>query len=276
MPLSPSELLATRSLSDELPCRNCGYILRGLDPAGNCPECGRPISASMSHSLAYANLAWLATLARGLRLAWMAILAGIITWAGAFALNVIVTELGIIATALCLPPLLSGVAAWLITTPEPQVDSRPTGIGRWSVRVTATLGFAGQLPLVLSLFPHFYFHDSTVFFFLLGSMFSRAIATGGVLYYIERLYRRVPFAHGADRAAWFRRWLLVNLIGAIALAFFAYLTGGASLAFCGAVLWICSVLAWLFCLMLFYAETTIEMRETLEIAKVLLQPRPPA
>ncbi|MCA9275211.1 MAG: hypothetical protein KDA29_04220 [Phycisphaerales bacterium] len=28
-------------------CENCGYVIEGLDPAGNCPECGKTIAESL-------------------------------------------------------------------------------------------------------------------------------------------------------------------------------------------------------------------------------------
>src|SRR5947207_5733226 len=31
----------------DIPCERCGYDLRGLDPAGNCPECGEEVGASL-------------------------------------------------------------------------------------------------------------------------------------------------------------------------------------------------------------------------------------
>jgi hypothetical protein len=40
-------------LADEVPCSACGYLLRGLNRAGNCPECNQPIAESL---LAHANL----------------------------------------------------------------------------------------------------------------------------------------------------------------------------------------------------------------------------
>ena len=33
-------------VNDDLPCAGCGYLLRGLDPAGHCPECNHPIDDS--------------------------------------------------------------------------------------------------------------------------------------------------------------------------------------------------------------------------------------
>ena len=38
---------ASPQVTDELPCAGCGYFVRGLDPAGNCPECNHPIAASV-------------------------------------------------------------------------------------------------------------------------------------------------------------------------------------------------------------------------------------
>lgn len=38
-----------RAWEDEftLLCERCGYVVEGLDPAGNCPECGKPIAESL-------------------------------------------------------------------------------------------------------------------------------------------------------------------------------------------------------------------------------------
>lgn len=52
-------------------CVSCGYDLRGLDPAGTCPECGTPIARSrQGDRLAAADPRWLARMARGQR--WLA------------------------------------------------------------------------------------------------------------------------------------------------------------------------------------------------------------
>jgi hypothetical protein len=51
MPIDPRELArgALRPgavVADSIPCRGCGYDLRGVPATGHCPECGRPVSSS--------------------------------------------------------------------------------------------------------------------------------------------------------------------------------------------------------------------------------------
>jgi hypothetical protein len=36
------------ALDEDVPCAGCGYNLRGLEPAGRCPECGNPAAVSVS------------------------------------------------------------------------------------------------------------------------------------------------------------------------------------------------------------------------------------
>lgn len=64
----PGLLDAAGALAVDLPCRACDYNLRGLAPAGRCPECGRPIDQSLTPDLLrFADPAWLRRLARGAR-----------------------------------------------------------------------------------------------------------------------------------------------------------------------------------------------------------------
>ena len=36
----------TKSILHSVNCVSCGYVLRGLQPRNNCPECGTPIEAT--------------------------------------------------------------------------------------------------------------------------------------------------------------------------------------------------------------------------------------
>jgi hypothetical protein len=59
-PVSPS-----RPVAFDLPCAQCGYNLRGLSPAGCCPECGLRISDSAYADAFVGPLPWVRTVARG-------------------------------------------------------------------------------------------------------------------------------------------------------------------------------------------------------------------
>ncbi|MEI7657123.1 MAG: hypothetical protein WCK33_03550 [Phycisphaerae bacterium] len=57
-------------------CVHCRYVLSGLDPAGRCPECGKPVADSFNQDLLrFASPERLARLEQGLRLAIIAMLA---------------------------------------------------------------------------------------------------------------------------------------------------------------------------------------------------------
>ncbi len=64
-------------------CVDCGYNLRGLTPAGQCPECGAAVERSLhDDALAYVALSWLRTVHRGI----LALLLGVLlllTYVGA-------------------------------------------------------------------------------------------------------------------------------------------------------------------------------------------------
>lgn len=112
-------------LTHDLPCVQCGYNLRGLDPASRCPECGAAISRSRQGDLLRnANPAWLARIKLGADVMFIGIMAKIggslilgclagIQTAVSFALFPI---LGALSAALML------AAVYLITTQEPRVS----------------------------------------------------------------------------------------------------------------------------------------------------------
>src|SRR5690348_13310365 len=65
-------------------CRKCGYDLRAAEPGGMCPECGSPVALSARPDLLrFADPAWVATLASGVRfILWGTLVAVVVTAAG--------------------------------------------------------------------------------------------------------------------------------------------------------------------------------------------------
>lgn len=130
---NPAENDLALTVARDVPCRRCGYNLRGLNPAGRCPECAAPVIVALQPDiLAFADPRWLDTLVRGQRLF------GRGTWCYLFLSVVftrlkpvlppgIYTPLATIVLALLLLVILRGV--WLILAPPPAEFT--TG-GRWT------------------------------------------------------------------------------------------------------------------------------------------------
>ena len=155
------------TLALDITCRGCGYNLRGLSPAGRCPECGRPVRDSLAgNALHAADLAWLGRLVSGASLICTGLLFSLLT-----LLAVGVPVSAVIGNAPLMPILLlplvlaaltaslTLVGAWRLTTREP--DHHP-GSGafsrRWCVRLaslatTAVLLSASALWLASARWP---------------------------------------------------------------------------------------------------------------------------
>jgi uncharacterized protein YoxC len=63
--VNPQPLQHEQPLALDTPCARCRYNLRGLGPAGRCPECGASVLESHDLLLRNADPAWVRRLARG-------------------------------------------------------------------------------------------------------------------------------------------------------------------------------------------------------------------
>lgn len=70
MSAGSAENSTIQSIADDLPCRRCGYNLRGISSEGCCPECGLKICLIpyRDRPLSHSDPAWLGTLVRGITL----------------------------------------------------------------------------------------------------------------------------------------------------------------------------------------------------------------
>jgi serine/threonine protein kinase len=80
----------------ELPCVDCGYLLKGLSARGRCPECGAPVARSLKGQLlTAASLSWLRRINKGLSQINAALLCALLgAFAGLILGGVLVTLLG--------------------------------------------------------------------------------------------------------------------------------------------------------------------------------------
>ena len=161
---------AARPLDTDVPCIQCSYNLRGLQPDGHCPECNAAIERSLcGDELRFADPEWLARVGRGLKLviwAWYTMLVGCIVFIaftttigavmaslsgpaiGGIAASVVSTLFGLAATASI---ALAAIGIWLLTTWEPRAEhtGQPMRLRTWMRIASAIPAVAIVFPLIL-------------------------------------------------------------------------------------------------------------------------------
>ena len=261
-PLQPDPVAqiidASGAISTDVVCRRCGYNLRGLPPAGRCPECATPIGLSTSGDLLrFADPEWVDKLARGIRyILWGLVIAVLLRILGGVIAQL--TE-PLIGEALgFLGGLLGLYGAWLLTEPD------PSGIGedryasaRRVIRVTLLVGVAANV-LHAPVRANAVTGPVAIVLTVIASLASLTSVVGefAKLVYLEKLALRIPEPKYAARAR-FLRWgyggtlAIVIAVGAL-FAVFALMAGArGSVVFGGAgcIMAISALLLFVFFLM---------------------------
>ncbi|NUQ47946.1 MAG: hypothetical protein HUU22_18175, partial [Phycisphaerae bacterium] len=148
------------TVGEDLPCRKCGYNLRGLNPDRICPECATPVGRSIrGEYLRFADPDWVETMASGMN--WIVTglfvgfalgcagggtVAALAATRGAGVVESEVTML-ILSGAGVMGALISLVGYWRVTTPDPSGLVDDEGLNaRKLVRIAwATNVFIGPL-----------------------------------------------------------------------------------------------------------------------------------
>ena len=226
----PAEQLAERVrdlANEDVPCRNCGFNLRGLTPEGNCPECGAAIWRSIREDkLIYCGEAYLKSLYRGLVCILIAAIGKAALTAVGIAVGIVVVigmlmrgggtvtpspQLNVISNATSLPfSLLMLYGWWLLSAPDPGQRTTDSGQKPRIIVRTATAIQASTAVLV-----------TVCYFFVLMVPAAEVAAMivgliGGAawtvqffasMYYLRWLAPRIPSTH-IDKRAQLYIWLL--------------------------------------------------------------------
>jgi hypothetical protein len=212
------------TVSTDIPCRKCGYNLRGLTLGGRCPECGRPVGLSVQGDLLrFSDPNWLLKLQRGTHLIIASVIVGFI---GGFVVALIFRGSQVPTAVLqLLAGIGSFVGAWFLTEPDPSgLGEDQYGTARKVIRVTLLIGIVGQ---VLQIVQTLETLSPTVLraFLVLGVIAGLAGVVGqfAQLQYLSKLATRIPDLKLSDRAR-FLMWAfgisygLLVVVGAILLA----------------------------------------------------------
>ena len=219
-------------ISEDTPCVQCGYNLRGLTQDKSCPECGTPIARSvLGDQLRYAEPEWLDKLRFGTSLKLWNILIAIVI----VAVGMIIMSVGLPQAMVNLLALVgAGIGLWaafLITTPEPRVLMREDPINlRKLVRACAVASVFGQFS---SHAPQPAAAEIRIVLAIVGGALAVAgvVQMFGELVYYRRFARRIPDAK-LEKSTTIVLWGLPSALAAI-LVGSTIVVGAASLVGAG-------------------------------------------
>lgn len=180
------------NLADELPCRRCGYVLRGLPLEGRCPECGTAVGWSVHGDLLrFSDPGWADHLAGGAL--WL-----IVASLGAIVAGILGSLLGARPNGDVAPAVLSLIVScisvvghWRVTMADPGQPEHAANLRLWT-RILAVVGASAPIVTLIGVFVASTAGGIALGVAMFGSMVAGLIGT--ILLYIimRRLARRIP------------------------------------------------------------------------------------
>jgi hypothetical protein len=206
----------TGTVKSDIPCRKCGYNLRGLNSLGRCPECGTPVGLSVQGDLLrFADPNWLMTLRKGVNFILIGLLVTVIVVFVAGLLQRVLPPVVVQTLALGASVLMI-IGGWLLTEPDPSgLGEEQYGTARKLIRIALIVGAANSLLSVISSLATF---DPAVFIAVaVVSGLAGLVGVAGQvaqLNYLGKLAMRIPDLALAARAR-FLMWAIGVSYGAL-------------------------------------------------------------
>ena len=158
MDASGEEVVVSGPIDHDLPCRHCGYNLRGMTEDRACPECGTAVGRSLlGDMLRFSDPQWVRTLSRGAAWILWSVLVGLLLGIlGAVVGFVAAINSGGVGSGLLnfyigllslLPSIIYLVGVCYLTAPEPAVVEQ-SGLPlrlllRWTVVISTIISMLG-------------------------------------------------------------------------------------------------------------------------------------
>ncbi|MBS0190719.1 MAG: hypothetical protein U0573_02355 [Phycisphaerales bacterium] len=211
---------APLTVSNPLPCIQCGYDLVGLAISGKCPECGTPVDRSMRGDLLkYSSPQYRGSLLRGVTLIMTGIALMLIGMIGALLIGAFVPGAGgqiVMIGLMFLSSAASFAGYFLYSVPDPgQLSANKGETPRRVLRICIAISLASSLAQTVvsmiatgkgvagfGMVPHQNISTLTMFYAITAvtGLIAGAVQFFAAMLYTRWLAPRIPSTRVANRA----------------------------------------------------------------------------